>query len=533
MVNSIQDENGFGTSLPSSITSESSYIADYYKDKSVLITGATGFVGKVLVEKLLRSCSNIKYIYLLLRTKDGMGCRQRLDQLLGSQIFAHLKRENPKSLTKVIPISGDVTLPGLGLSETDTNILTANVSVVFHCAATVKFDEPFKKSVSINVEGTRRIVELCHKMVHISALVHVSTAYCFCYRKEIEEIVYSESMTPQKIIEMAEWMDEDLLASIVPKLLNGRPSNYHYTKALAENLLTQEMSFPVAIVRPSIITAAWKEPIPGWVDNYNGPSGFIVATGKGILRTMLVDRNIGADVVPVDLVVNLMITVGWHIGVCRPNSLTVYNCTTGSINKITWGDIKKIAYPIIIKHPSMQVFRYPGGSFKTSRFWNEVCLHFQHILPAAIVDFLAWITGNKPGLLEVYKSLHRAVRLLEYFTTNEWHFDCNNVLLLMNSLSGRDRQTFGFDIRPINWSLYMENYVLGVRRYLLKEDESTLPAARTNLTRIYYYWQAAHGLLLCVIFYLSRQTMAAHSIWWFLVSLILQIQDKIRKLFAS
>lgn len=525
-------ENVFNSSLPL-LTSESP-ISDFYKDRSVLITGATGFVGKVLVEKLLRSCSNIKNIYLLLRAKDGLEPPQRLDQLLSSQIFLPLKRENPNSLTRVIPISGDVTLPGLGLNQTDTNILISNVSVVFHCAATVKFDEPFKKSILINVEGTRRIIELCHKMIRLSALIHVSTAYCFCYRSEIEEVVYTESISPQKVIEMTEWMDEELLSSIIPKLLKGRPSNYHYTKALAENLLMQESnSLPVAIIRPSIITAAWREPIPGWVDNYNGPSGFIVATGKGILRTMLVNRNIGADVIPVDLVVNLMITVSWHTAMCRSSRLTVYNCTTGLINKITWGDIKKIAYPIIIKHPSMQIFRYPGGSFKTNRFWNEICLCLEHILPAAMVDFVAWITGNKHGLLEVYKSLHRSIRLLEYFTTNEWHFHCNNVILLMNSLYGKDREIFDFNIRPINWSSYMENYVLGVRRFLLKEDESTLPAARRNLTRVYYYWQAVYGTIFCVAFYLSRQTVAVHSVWWFLIKMILQIQKKIRKLFPT
>ena len=55
-------------------------------------------------------------------------------------------------------------LPGLGLSAADTDMLAAEVSVVFHAAATVKFDEAIKLSLQMNVLGTKRMIELCHKM---------------------------------------------------------------------------------------------------------------------------------------------------------------------------------------------------------------------------------------------------------------------------------------------------------------------------------------------------------------------------------
>ena len=52
------------------------------------------------------------------------------------------------------------------------------------------------------------------------------------------------------------------------------PNTYTYTKALAERMLLKECGdLPLAIVRPSIVTAAKQEPIPGWVDNLNGPTG--------------------------------------------------------------------------------------------------------------------------------------------------------------------------------------------------------------------------------------------------------------------
>jgi fatty acyl-CoA reductase len=60
-----------------------------------------------------------------------------------------------------------MTLPELGISQADQKILADSVSVVFHSAATVKFDEALKLSTSMNVLGTKRVVELCHKMLKL------------------------------------------------------------------------------------------------------------------------------------------------------------------------------------------------------------------------------------------------------------------------------------------------------------------------------------------------------------------------------
>lgn len=59
------------------------------------------------------------------------------------------------------------------------------------------------------------------------------------------------------------WMDEETLNSITPKLIGPKPNTYTYTKQLAEYMLVQEASnLPIAILRPSIVTASWKEPFP-------------------------------------------------------------------------------------------------------------------------------------------------------------------------------------------------------------------------------------------------------------------------------
>lgn len=61
-------------------------VADFYNGKNVFITGGTGFMGKVLLEKLLRSCHGVSKIYLLIRPRKGQNAHERLHQLLRSPV---------------------------------------------------------------------------------------------------------------------------------------------------------------------------------------------------------------------------------------------------------------------------------------------------------------------------------------------------------------------------------------------------------------------------------------------------------------
>jgi alcohol-forming fatty acyl-CoA reductase len=163
-------------------------ISEFYKGRSIFITGGefafhqilnnfpilqilgstgSGFMGKVLVEKLLRSCPGIESIYLLMRPKRGHDINERLNDIINGPLFDKLRKERPNDLGKIIPINGDITAEELGISRNDQAILCQKVSVVFHSAATVKFDEKLKLSVTINMLGTKRLVELCQRMTRL------------------------------------------------------------------------------------------------------------------------------------------------------------------------------------------------------------------------------------------------------------------------------------------------------------------------------------------------------------------------------
>ncbi len=79
------------TSCPSTSTTQlsnvqTSDIMNFYINKSIFITGATGFLGKVLIEKLLRSCYDLKKIYVLVRHKKGATPAQRLNELVNCKV---------------------------------------------------------------------------------------------------------------------------------------------------------------------------------------------------------------------------------------------------------------------------------------------------------------------------------------------------------------------------------------------------------------------------------------------------------------
>ena len=78
-----------------------------------------------------------------------------------------MRKERPEALNKLVPVFGDISLPELGMSQADQKILTDSVSVVFHSAATVRFDETLKLAVGMNILGTKRVVQLCHKMLKL------------------------------------------------------------------------------------------------------------------------------------------------------------------------------------------------------------------------------------------------------------------------------------------------------------------------------------------------------------------------------
>ena len=67
-------------------SSEINSLKKFYEDSEIFITGGSGYIGKVLIEKLLRSCTRIKKIYLLLRPKKNKNLDDRIKEICDSMV---------------------------------------------------------------------------------------------------------------------------------------------------------------------------------------------------------------------------------------------------------------------------------------------------------------------------------------------------------------------------------------------------------------------------------------------------------------
>lgn len=104
-------------------------VSDFYNGSVILITGGTGFIGKVLIEKLLR-VYRMKKIYVLIRSKNDMDCEARLVEFFKESIFDRLHSEQPDAYRKVVPIEACFAANDLNISETNRNIIRNEVEVV-------------------------------------------------------------------------------------------------------------------------------------------------------------------------------------------------------------------------------------------------------------------------------------------------------------------------------------------------------------------------------------------------------------------
>ena len=221
----IQDENNnISYDINNNNETSPKIISEFYENASIFITGSTGFLGKVLVEKLLRSCSGLKTIYLLLRPKRGMTSEHRFVEFVKNSIFDRIRSERPEVLDKLVYITGDVTQAHLGLSEKDIHELVHNVNIVFHVAATVRFNESLKDAANLNTIGTKRLLEICSKMENLQSLVHVSTAYSNPNRKFVGEQVYtcSSKLNSQSFLQCFEALPTDIIDLLADKIQVNR-----------------------------------------------------------------------------------------------------------------------------------------------------------------------------------------------------------------------------------------------------------------------------------------------------------------------
>lgn len=220
---------------------------------ATLLTGATGLVGTHVIHRLLRTEPD-RPLYVLVRS---VGRWRRHARAWGIP------------LSRVTPVEGDLTRPGLGLGGATREALEARVQAVFHSAADTVFSRPLDEARGVNTRGTARVVELAGGCPGLDRFVHVSTAYV------------AGRMTGR-----------------VPERDNGSGHGfvnaYEKSKHEAETVV-RASALPWVIVRPSSIVCDGPD---GHVSQYNAVHRALRLCHTGLAPMMPGDASNPVDVVP-------------------------------------------------------------------------------------------------------------------------------------------------------------------------------------------------------------------------------------------
>ncbi|KAM7298606.1 putative fatty acyl-CoA reductase CG5065 [Ixodes scapularis] len=277
-------------------------------------------------------------------------------------------------------------------------------------------------------------------------------------------------------------MDEVDLVKLTPELLGAKPNTYIFTKHLAEWIVAEHgQRLPLVIVRPSIVSASWREPVKGWLDGLQGVNLLVASGVTGVVTTVVADKTAVMDIIPVDVVANALIIAALQAPLRGRTSqaqsrqdLPVYNCTSGAINKITYGEIAALTTKLGRKHTPEANFCRPGIDLTMSPFYQAVAVFLFNYLPALLFDLVQPRKKQNMRMVDILKKYQYFFFTTRFFTTRSWKFNSEKFIELHAHNSPLDRKIFNIDIRCINWEIYWEDYVKGVRRYLDKQQTTTI-----------------------------------------------------------
>lgn len=496
--------------------------ARYYAGKTLFITGATGFLGKALVEAILDRLPDVGRIYLLIRPRkddDGNLCPPEhtlQTEILGSSAFDRLRSRDGDAFEtlaneRLRAVAGDLSQERLGLNEADWRRLSNEVDVVINSGAMAVFDAPLDLALQINTLGPLRVLEFVQAAARRPFLAHISTCYVNNHAGPVFETPLDPCRTPRpgipfdvdreladglKRVEAiraaggdAQAIQERMVAEGLERARRyGWNDTYTFTKAMGEQLLRRHRGdAPAIIVRPSIIESAMRHPAPGWIEGFRMMDPLIVGFGRGKLPDFPANPETVLDVVPADVVVNALLTV-----IPRAQAgggPEVMQVATGMDS------------PLVIKHFYANLVDYfnrhplrSKGSAKGKGTGNgtrlpeltfpDVASFLRRLdrryrIPLRIANTLlqplaltAWGRARlkrweqRPGQIDTLRHL---AAIYGPYAQGQYRFLTYHMKALWDSLDEDERRDFPMTVNGLDWKRYLQEVHLpGIERYLLR-----------------------------------------------------------------
>ncbi|KAL8136269.1 hypothetical protein AgCh_010747 [Apium graveolens] len=490
-------------------------IVKYLRGKGFLITGATGFLAKVLIEKILLTVPDVGKIYLLIKAKNKEAANERMkNEIINTELFKCLQQKHGKSyqafmLSKLVPVVGNVCDSNLGLDDDIAAAIMHDVNIIVNSAANTTFDERYDVSLDINTGGPSRVMTFAKKCKKLKLFLQISTAYVngqrqgrvmekpFCVGDSIarESLTFGTTETSsfpmlsvqdelKLVLDRKQGLEGNALSQNMKELGSERAKKYGwqdtyvFTKAMGEMLIDNlRGDIPVVIIRPSVIESTYKEPFPGWMEGNRMMDPIVLYYGKGQLTGFLVDPNGVLDVVPADMVVNATLAAIAKHGAAGKSESNVYQIASSVVNPLVFRNLANLLYehfnssPCVdakgrpIRVPTMKVFNSMEDF--SSHLWRDA------IHRTGLAD-LPNPNGKYSRKLEYIcrKSVEQAKYLANIYAPYTFYggrFDNSNTERLMSCMSEEEKRMFGFDVGSIDWKDYISNvHIPGLRRHVMK-----------------------------------------------------------------
>ncbi|MDX1754508.1 MAG: fatty acyl-CoA reductase [Marinobacter sp.] len=496
-----------------------SQVLKQLRGKHVLITGTTGFLGKVVLEKLIRAVPDIGGIHLLIRgNKRHPNARERFDnEIACSSVFERLRLDDGEAFedfldTRIHCVTGEVTQERFGLAPDPFAALAGKVDAIINSAASVNFREELDKALAINTLCLNNVTEFAAQAGDIP-VIQVSTCYVNGKNSgkahevvvrpagasiprseeghyEIDELVH---LLQDKIADVRSRYSgkvlEKKLVDLGIREANhyGWSDTYTFTKWLGEQLLLKSLAGKsLTILRPSIIESAMEEPAPGWIEGVKVADAIILAYAREKVTLFPGKRSGIIDVIPADLVANSII-LSLAEALAKPGKRRIYQCCSGGRNPISLGEfidhLMDEAKSNYAQYDQL-FYRQPRKPFMAINrtLFDAVISGAQ--LPLSVADRVLKAIGHtrELKLLKNLDTTRSLATIFGFYTAPDYVFQSDELMQLSKRMGAADQALFPVDAARIDWALYLrKTHLAGLNKYALKERKLySLKSRRTR-----------------------------------------------------
>ncbi|KAL6902412.1 hypothetical protein ACP4OV_005288 [Aristida adscensionis] len=502
-------------------------VAEFLGGKNFLITGGTGFLAKVLIEKILRTNPDVGKIYVLIKAKDSKAALQRLqNEVVDTELFKCLQEIHGKDYhsfvaRKLVAVVGDVREPNIGIAPAVADEIADGVDIIVNSAANTTFDERYDVAMDINTVGPFRIMSFAQRFRRLKLFLQVSTAYVNGQRQGLvlekpfrmgdsiaRELGSSDSHKSTAVLDIEAEIKlafdhrrhSDDSASFAQEMKDlglerakhhGWQDTYVFTKAMGEMVInSMRGEIPVVTIRPSVIESTWRDPFPGWMEGNRMMDPVVLYYGKGQLSGFLADPDGVLDVVPADMVVNATLASMARHGGAAPG-MHVYHVASSTVNPLVFGDLSRFLFQHFTRCP------YSDGAGQPilvppMRLFNSMEQFASYVETDALLRSARAAAGGGAGDSSAApapssssserasrrardlcaKSVEQTIHLgsiYEPYTFYGGRFDNANTEALFAGMSPAEQARFHFDVRSVDWTDYITNvHIPGLRKHVMK-----------------------------------------------------------------